>query len=82
MHNLTLGCLLDLSENPKTTAHVNNWRGKQDVSAAHLLCEMWRGEEKDMGVAREQTGQLTGEWVGVWKLIWVAKFMVVTKKNL
>ena len=60
MHNLILGCLLDLCENPKTTAHVNAWRGKDDISAAHLLCDVWRNEEKEMGVAREQNGAMTG----------------------
>ena len=61
MHNLILGCLLDLCENPKTVAHVNAWRGKGDISAAHLFCNVWRSEETDMGVAREHTGAMLGK---------------------
>ncbi|XP_064647870.1 cilia- and flagella-associated protein 69-like isoform X2 [Lineus longissimus] len=58
MHNLILGCLLDLSENRKTIAHINTWRGKEDISAAHLLCNIWRDEERDMGVKREESGSI------------------------
>ena len=60
MHNLILGCLLDMCENPKTIAHINAWRGKSDVTAAHLFCEIWRSEERDMGVQRDHTGSMTG----------------------
>ena len=60
MHNLILGCLLDLCENPKTVAHVNAWRGNDDISAAHLFCNVWRNEEFDMGVAREHNGAMLG----------------------
>jgi len=58
MHNLVLGCLLDLCENPKTMAHVHAWRGHGDVSAAHLFCDMWRREEEEMGVPREKSGAI------------------------
>lgn len=61
MHNIVLGCLLDLSENVKALPHMNAWRGKGDVSAAHLLCDMWRQEESDMGVKRDSTGAILGE---------------------
>lgn len=58
MHNLILGCLLDLCENPKTIAHVNAWRGKDDQSAAHLMCDIWRAEEMDIGARREPNGAI------------------------
>lgn len=58
MHNLFLGCLLDLCENPKTVHHVVTWRGKNNISAAHLFCEIWRNEERDMGVKRDNTGAI------------------------
>ena len=60
MHNLVLGCLLDLSENAKAIPHINAWRGNGDISAAHLFCEIWRQEEHDMNVNRESTGALSG----------------------
>ena len=65
MHNLVLGCLLDLSENAKTNPHITAWRGKDDVSAAHLFCDIWRDEETDIGVAREHTGVIEGMY-GQW----------------
>ncbi|XP_013410709.1 cilia- and flagella-associated protein 69 [Lingula anatina] len=58
MHNLILGCLLDLTENPKAIPHINAWRGKDDMSAAHLFCDIWRSEEREMGVQRDQQGAI------------------------
>ena len=63
MHNLVLGTLLDLCENAKAIAHVNSWRGKDDISAAHLLCDIWRKEEEEIQVPREKTGAISGESV-------------------
>lgn len=51
--NMILGCLLDLADNPKTSAHINSWRGNRDDTAAHLFCELWRQEEAQMGVCRD-----------------------------
>lgn len=61
MHNLVLGCLLDLCENPKTIHHVLTWRGQDAATAAHLFCEIWRTEEREMGVRRNQNGAIVGE---------------------
>lgn len=61
MHNLVLGCLLDLCENTKAIPHVGAWRGKDDTSAAHLFCDIWRREEQDIGVARHHTGAISGK---------------------
>ena len=61
MHNLILGCLLDLAENPKTTPHILAWRGRDDISAGHLFCNMWRDEENDIGTQRENTGAIAGK---------------------
>ncbi|XP_052683421.1 cilia- and flagella-associated protein 69-like [Crassostrea angulata] len=57
-HNLILGCLLDLCENPKTIHHIHTWRGKDNCSAAHLFCDIYRNEEKDMGVKRDKDGAI------------------------
>ncbi|ELU15468.1 hypothetical protein CAPTEDRAFT_176397 [Capitella teleta] len=58
MHNLILGCLLDIAESPKTIAHIAAWRGPLDISAAHLLCDIWREEEEEIGVQRDELGAI------------------------
>lgn len=58
MHNLIMGCLLDLCENPKTSNHLLTWRGKDSSTAAHLLCEIWRKEEIEMGTKRDASGAI------------------------
>jgi len=58
MHNVLLGCLLDLCENPKTVQHVLTWRGAQGQTASHLLCQVWRTEEAEMGVKRDSQGAI------------------------
>ena len=62
MHNLIMGCLLDLCENPKTINHVLTWRGKDGATAAHLLCHMWRKEETEMGAKRDANGAIAGKY--------------------
>ncbi|XP_067855032.1 cilia- and flagella-associated protein 69-like isoform X1 [Heptranchias perlo] len=54
VHNLILGTLLELCDNPKTTYHINVWRGKNDSTAASLLLQLWRQEEKEMRVKRDK----------------------------
>lgn len=56
MQNLILGCLLDLSDNPKTLNHFLQWEGKDNMKIAHFLCELWRDEERDNGVERDENG--------------------------
>lgn len=56
MQNLILGCLLDLSDNPKTLNHLLQWEGKDNIKIAHYLCELWRDEERDNGVERDENG--------------------------
>lgn len=58
MHNLVLGCLLDLCENPKTIHHVLTWRGKDNASAPHLFCDIFRNEERELGVRRTKDGAI------------------------
>ena len=65
MHNLILGCLLDLCENSKTVSHIRVWRGKADQSAAHLLCDIWRKEEMDLNVRRTDDGALAGLFIKI-----------------
>ncbi|NXO42484.1 CFA69 protein, partial [Locustella ochotensis] len=56
--NVILGILVEFSENPKTISHMSIWRGKRDQTAANLLIELWRQEELDLGVRRDQDGRI------------------------
>jgi hypothetical protein len=56
MQNIILGCLLDLSDNPKTLTHLLQWEGKDNCKISHFLCELWRNEEKENGVERDENG--------------------------
>jgi hypothetical protein len=59
--NLILGIMVEFCDNPKTSAHVNAWRGKKDLTAASLLIKLWRKEEKELGVKRDRNGKIVGE---------------------
>ncbi|XP_029414198.1 cilia- and flagella-associated protein 69 isoform X3 [Nannospalax galili] len=56
--NLILGIMVEFCDNPKTSAHVNAWRGKKDQTAASLLIKLWRKEEKELGVKRDKYGKI------------------------
>ncbi|XP_034375416.1 cilia- and flagella-associated protein 69 isoform X2 [Arvicanthis niloticus] len=56
--NLILGIMVEFCDNPKTSAHVNAWRGKKDLTAASLLIKLWRKEEKELGVKRDKNGKI------------------------
>ncbi|NXQ45857.1 CFA69 protein, partial [Catharus fuscescens] len=56
--NIILGILVEFSDNPKTTLHMSIWRGKRDQTAANLLIQLWRQEEVDLGVKRDQYGRI------------------------
>ncbi|NXD18941.1 CFA69 protein, partial [Spelaeornis formosus] len=56
--NIILGILVEFSDNPKTTLHMRIWRGKRDQTAANLLIQLWRQEELDLGVKRDQYGKI------------------------
>ena len=60
MHNLLLGCLLDMCENPKSVAHMLAWKGTNDRGAANLLVQIWREEETAIGVSRDDNGCIAG----------------------
>ncbi|XP_070566690.1 cilia- and flagella-associated protein 69-like [Ptychodera flava] len=58
MHNLILGCILDMCENPKSIHHVMTWRGKEDRTAPSLFVEIWKKEEEAIGVKRGPHGTI------------------------
>ncbi|NWV14969.1 CFA69 protein, partial [Ptilonorhynchus violaceus] len=56
--NIILGVLVEFCDNPKTVLHISTWRGKKDQTAANLLIQLWRQEELDLGVRRDQYGRI------------------------
>lgn len=61
MHGVFLGVLLELCDNPKALPHVRAWRGPGGLSSPQLLLQLWRQEEEELGVQRDQHGRITGE---------------------
>ncbi|KAL2080316.1 hypothetical protein ACEWY4_024109 [Coilia grayii] len=59
MHGVVLGALLELCDNPKALPHMRAWRGPGGVSVPQLLLQLWRQEEEDLGVQRDQHGRIT-----------------------
>lgn len=43
------------------------WRGKRDQTAANLLIQLWRQEELDLGVRRDEDGKIVGKFYGACK---------------
>ncbi|NXA10981.1 CFA69 protein, partial [Sapayoa aenigma] len=58
LYNIILGILVEFCDNPKTTLHINTWRGEKDQTAANLLIQLWRQEELELGVRRDQCGRI------------------------
>ncbi|KAM6314866.1 cilia- and flagella-associated protein 69-like [Aegotheles albertisi] len=56
--NIILGILVEFCDNPKTTSHISTWRGEKDQTAANLLIQLWRQEELELGVKRDQYGRI------------------------
>ncbi|XP_072523947.1 cilia- and flagella-associated protein 69-like isoform X1 [Salminus brasiliensis] len=59
MKGVLLGTLLELCDNPKTLVHVEAWRGEKELTAPALLLQLWRQEEAELGVKRDQHGRIT-----------------------
>ncbi|NWY24476.1 CFA69 protein, partial [Pheucticus melanocephalus] len=56
--SMVLGILIEFSDNPKTVLHMSIWRGKRNRTAANVLIQLWRQEEQDLGVKRDQYGRI------------------------
>ncbi|XP_041322133.1 cilia- and flagella-associated protein 69 [Pyrgilauda ruficollis] len=56
--NIILGILVELSDNCEAALHMNVWQGKREQTAANLLIQLWRQEELDLGVKRDQYGKI------------------------
>ncbi|KAG8573761.1 hypothetical protein GDO81_012537 [Engystomops pustulosus] len=58
MNNLVLGILVEFCDNPKTLPHITTWRGKNDETAPKLLVQLWKQDEEELGVRRDQYGRI------------------------
>lgn len=56
VHGIILATLLELCENPNTVSHLRNWTDSGGQTAPRLLLQMWRHEEEELGVRRNQDG--------------------------
>ena len=56
IQNIILGCILDFCDNPKTHIHMLQWESNDNSKISHYLCEMWRLEEREIGVERDENG--------------------------
>ncbi|KAM9496452.1 cilia- and flagella-associated protein 69 [Clarias gariepinus] len=61
MQGMVLATLLELCDNPKTLVHIEAWRGEKEITAPALLLQLWRKEEEEIGVKRDQHGRIADE---------------------
>ena len=60
VHAIVLATLLELCDNPNTLTHILSWRDDGGRTASRLLLQLWRLEEEELGVNRDQHGVITG----------------------
>ncbi|XP_069815620.1 metalloreductase STEAP2 isoform X3 [Dendropsophus ebraccatus] len=58
MNNLVLGILVEFCDNPKTLSHITTWRGKSNDTAPKLLVQLWKQEEEELAVRRDNYGRI------------------------
>ncbi|XP_073339567.1 cilia- and flagella-associated protein 69-like [Pagrus major] len=56
VHCNILATLLELCDNPNALPHVLSWRGDGGQTAPGLLLQLWREEEEELQVSRNQHG--------------------------
>ncbi|XP_041867237.1 cilia- and flagella-associated protein 69-like isoform X2 [Melanotaenia boesemani] len=59
VHGVVLSTLLELHDNPNTPSLILSWRDAAGQTASRLLLQLWREEEKELGVIRNQHGGIT-----------------------
>ncbi|XP_030644315.1 cilia- and flagella-associated protein 69 [Chanos chanos] len=59
MQSVVLGSLLELCDNPTTLSLILAWRAHGGLTAPRLLLQLWRREEDELGVKRDQHGKIT-----------------------
>uniref|UniRef100_A0A3P8TJK8 Cilia- and flagella-associated protein 69 ARM repeats domain-containing protein n=1 Tax=Amphiprion percula TaxID=161767 RepID=A0A3P8TJK8_AMPPE len=60
VHGMVLATLLELCDNPNTVSHILDWRDGGGQTASRLLLQLWRDEEEELGLKRNQHGGITG----------------------
>ncbi|XP_026156375.1 cilia- and flagella-associated protein 69 isoform X2 [Mastacembelus armatus] len=56
VHSIVLATLLELCDNPNTLSHILSWRDDAGQTAPRVLLQLWREEEENLGVGRNQHG--------------------------
>lgn len=56
VHGVVLATLLELCDNPNTLPYILTWRDGNGQTAPRLLLQLWREEEEELGVHRNQHG--------------------------
>ncbi|XP_068189845.1 cilia- and flagella-associated protein 69-like [Antennarius striatus] len=56
LHCTILATLIELYDNPNTQSYVLSWRGDGGETAPGLLLQLWREQEEDLKVSRNQHG--------------------------
>lgn len=61
IHCIILATVLELCENPNTLPHILTWRDKAGHTAPRILLQLWREEEAELKVSRNQHGGIAGK---------------------
>ncbi|XP_034747692.1 cilia- and flagella-associated protein 69-like isoform X2 [Etheostoma cragini] len=59
LHCNVLANLLELCDNPNTVSHILSWRDSSDQTAPSFLLQLWREEEEELRVSRNQHGGIS-----------------------
>lgn len=61
IHCIILATVLELCENPNTLSHILSWRNDAGHTAPVILLQLWRDEEAELKVSRNQHGGIAGQ---------------------
>ncbi|XP_032391783.1 cilia- and flagella-associated protein 69 isoform X2 [Etheostoma spectabile] len=59
LHCNVLATLLELCDNPNTVSHILSWRDSSGQTAPSFLLQLWREEEEELRVSRNQHGGIS-----------------------
>ncbi|XP_029444644.1 cilia- and flagella-associated protein 69-like isoform X1 [Rhinatrema bivittatum] len=58
LNNLILRIVVEFCENPKSISHIVTWRGNQNQAIGNFLIQLWRQEEQEIGVRRDENERI------------------------
>uniref|UniRef100_A0A3Q2YND3 Cilia- and flagella-associated protein 69 ARM repeats domain-containing protein n=1 Tax=Hippocampus comes TaxID=109280 RepID=A0A3Q2YND3_HIPCM len=61
VHGVILATLLELCDNLSTIPHILSWSDSDGWTAPSLLLQVWRREEEELGVSRNQHGGIVDD---------------------